>query len=88
MAGDIQRRTDGKWRARYRDANHRGHARHFPRKRDAERWLASQEAAMFAAMGRPDPLKITVGEWLPQWPARQVQLNLAYAGLRWVSWWH
>ena len=26
-------------------------------------------------MGRPDPLKITVGEWLPQWLARQVQLK-------------
>ena len=26
-------------------------------------------------MGRPDPLKITVGEWLPQWLARQVQLR-------------
>jgi hypothetical protein len=31
MAGNIQRRPDGKWRARYRDANHREHARHFAR---------------------------------------------------------
>ena len=46
MAGNIQRRPDGKWRARYRDANHREHARHFPRKRDAEHWLASQEVAI------------------------------------------
>jgi hypothetical protein len=36
MAGNIQRRPDGKWRARYRDTNHREHARHFARKRDAE----------------------------------------------------
>jgi hypothetical protein len=46
MAGNIQRRPDGKWRARYRDANHPEHARRFSRKRDAERWLASQEVAI------------------------------------------
>ena len=54
MAGNIQRRPDGKWRARYRDANHREHARHFRRKRDAERWLASQEVAI-ARDGWVDP---------------------------------
>jgi hypothetical protein len=76
VAGNIQRRPDGKWRARYRDTNHREHARHFPRKRDAERWLASQEVAI--ARGEwvdPTLSKITVGEWLPQWLARQVQLK-------------
>jgi integrase len=76
VAGNIQRRPDGKWRARYRDANHREHARHFPRKRDAERWLASQEVAI--ARGEwvdPTLSKITIGEWLPQWLARQVQLK-------------
>ena len=76
MAGNIQRRPDGKWRARYRDANHREHARHFPRKRDAERWLASQEIAI--ARGEwvdPTLSKITVGEWLPRWLALQVQLK-------------
>jgi hypothetical protein len=51
MAGNIQRRPDGKWRARYRDANHREHARHFARKRDAERWLASQEVAIARVSG-------------------------------------
>ena len=76
MAGNIQRRPDGKWRARYRDANHREHARHFPRKRDAEQWLASQEVAI--ARGEwvdPALSKITVGEWLPRWLALQVQLK-------------
>jgi site-specific recombinase XerC len=75
MAGNIQRRPDGKWRARHRDTNHREHARHFARKRDAERWLASQEVAI--SRGEwvdPTLSKITVGEWLPQWLARQVQL--------------
>jgi integrase len=76
MAGNIQRRPDGKWRARYRDANHREHARHFPRKRDAEQWLASQEVAI--ARGEwvdPARSKITVGEWLRAWLALQVQLK-------------
>ena len=76
MAGNIQRRPDGKWRARYRDANHREHARHFSRKRDAEQWLASQEVAV--ARGEwvdPALSKITIGEWLPEWLALQVQLK-------------
>jgi integrase len=76
MAGNIQRRPDGKWRARYRDANHREHARHFPRKRDAEQWLASQEVAI--ARGEwvdPTLSKITLGEWLPRWLALQLQLK-------------
>jgi integrase len=76
MAGNIQRRPDGKWRARYRDANHREHARHFSRKRDAEQWLASQKVAI--ARGEwvePARSKITIGEWLPAWLALQVQLK-------------
>lgn len=35
----IARRSDGQWRARYRDPGGRGHARHFVRKVDAQRWL-------------------------------------------------
>jgi hypothetical protein len=35
----VQKRPDGRWRARYRDAADKEHARHFARKADAERWL-------------------------------------------------
>ena len=35
----IKRRPDGAWRARYRDAAGKEHARHFVRKVDAQRWL-------------------------------------------------
>src|SRR5438874_2587788 len=35
----IHKRPDGRWRARYRDAADREHARHFSRKVDAQRWL-------------------------------------------------
>ena len=35
----IAKRPDGQWRARYRDAAGKEHARHFTRKVDAQRWL-------------------------------------------------
>ena len=35
----IAKREDGRWRARYRDAAGKEHARHFARKVDAQRWL-------------------------------------------------
>lgn len=76
MAGNVRRRPDGKWRARYRDASHRERSRHFARKSDAQRWLASQEVAI-ARGDWIDPIlaRITVGEWLPRWLALQVQLK-------------
>jgi integrase len=76
MAGDIQRRPDGRWRARYRDPNSREHAKHFSKRTDAVRWLASQEVAL--ARGEwidPALAKITVGEWVQRWHAQQVQLK-------------
>jgi hypothetical protein len=76
MAGSIKRRPDGRWRARYRDASHREHAKHFARKGDAARWLASQEVAI--ARGEwidPALSRITVGEWVRRWHGQQVQLK-------------
>jgi integrase len=76
MAGNIARRSDGKWRARYRDAAGREHARHFPRKIDAVRWLASVEIAR--ARGEwvdPRRARVTVAEWAGEWLAAQVQLK-------------
>ena len=35
----IAKRSDGGWRARYRDGAGREHAKHFGRKVDAQRWL-------------------------------------------------
>lgn len=35
----VQKRPDGKWRARYRDDDNVEHARHFRRKIDAHDWL-------------------------------------------------
>ena len=35
----IQKRSNGKWRARYSDSAGNEHAKHFDRKVDGQRWL-------------------------------------------------
>ncbi|KMM46520.1 integrase [Cellulomonas sp. A375-1] len=42
----IQKRADGVWRARYRDAASKEHAKHFARKTDAQRWLDEVTASI------------------------------------------
>jgi integrase len=42
----IQKRPDGRWRARYHDEADREHARHFTRKVDAQRWLDTVTASI------------------------------------------
>ena len=43
---NIQKRPDGRWRARYRDANGKKHAKHFDRKVDAQRWVDEVTASI------------------------------------------
>jgi integrase len=69
----IQKRDNGSWRARYRDAAGKEHARHFPRKIDAQRWL--DEVTASVVTGRyvdPKGGKITFAQWFDQWTAAQV----------------
>lgn len=76
VSGNIQKRPNGKWRARHRDAAGREHARHFVRKIDAERWLASVGVAQ--ARGEwldPAAGKVRLGDWAEQWLKGQVQLK-------------
>ncbi len=42
----ISKRPDGRWRARYRDANGKEHAKHFDRKTDGQRWLDQVTASL------------------------------------------
>lgn len=64
----IKKRPDGSWRARYRDANDKEHARHFPRKIDAQNWLNEVTAAVVAGTYvDPKTAKTTVGEWCQAW---------------------
>ncbi|WP_240625181.1 tyrosine-type recombinase/integrase [Kocuria tytonicola] len=66
--GSIKQRTNGAWRARYRDEDRREHARHFKLKRDAEAWL--QEVTASLVRGDyldPQQAAMTVGEWCEKW---------------------
>jgi hypothetical protein len=74
--GSIDRRANGRWRARYRDGLGRQHSRHFDRKVDARRWLATVVVAR--SRGEwvdPGLSRITVGEWAADWLHAQVQLK-------------
>ena len=72
--GSIKRRPDGRWRARYRDAAGREHARHFARKVDAQAWLAQITASVVAGTyADPNAGRMTYGEWAIRWRA---SLNL------------
>jgi hypothetical protein len=64
----IAKRADGQWRARYRDAAGKEHARHFGRRVDAQRWL-DQETAKMQTGSWVDPrtAKTTVEEWCIRW---------------------
>jgi len=76
VAGNVARRPDGAWRARYRDPSGREHSQHFDRKLDAERWQASVQIAQ--ARGEwldPHRARVRVGEWATTWLAGQVQLK-------------
>src|SRR3954451_14657729 len=68
VAGNVARRPDGKWRARYRDGAGKEHAKHFDRKSDAERWLAAAQVAL--SRGEwvdPSLSRVTVEEWAKIW---------------------
>lgn len=72
----IAKRSDGRWRARYRDAAGTEHARHFARKVDAQRWLDSVTASI--QTGKyvdPGVGRETVAEYAHSWLDRQVQLR-------------
>ncbi len=64
----VKKRPDGKWRARYRDAAGREHARHFDRKVDAQGWLDEVTASIVTGTYTdPSKAKVTVGEWCDSW---------------------
>jgi integrase len=84
--GSVQKRPDGKWRARYRDPARKEHARHFDRKLDAQRWVDAQETAKSRGEWIDPALsRITVGAWAAEWLAGQVQIKPStrarYAGV-------
>jgi integrase len=73
---NIAKRPDGRWRARYRDARGREHARHFPRKIDAQNWLDSVATAVnTGTYTEPAKARITVGELAHVWLAGKINLK-------------
>ena len=68
----IKKRADGVWRARYRDEAGREHAKHFPRKADAQRWLDEVTAAVVTGQYiDPKAGRITWSSWCASWIDRQ-----------------
>ena len=64
----IQRRPDGRWRARYRDDQGREHSKHVARKADGQRWLDEQTAKLVNGTHvSPRLARMTVREWCDTW---------------------
>jgi integrase len=69
----IKKREDGQWRARYRDAAGKEHARHFARKIDAQRWVDETTASVVTGQYvDPKAGRVTVREYAERWRASQV----------------
>lgn len=66
----INKRPDGRWRARYRDAAGREHAKHFERKVDAERFRAGIASQLLTgSYVDPARSRVTMREWSTRWLA-------------------
>jgi integrase len=64
----IAKRPNGRWRARYRDAAGKEHARHFDRKTDAQKWLDAITADLVkGTYVDPKTARITVARWCDTW---------------------
>ena len=69
----VSKRPNGKWRARYRDASGREHARHFARKVDAQRWLDEVTASVVTGLYvDPRAGAISFRVYAEQWREAQV----------------
>jgi integrase len=73
MAGNIAKRPNGRWRARYRDEAGNERARHFDRKIDAQRWLDNVTASVVTGTyADPKAGKVTFAAFFGEWSTRQV----------------
>lgn len=70
---NVQKRPNGKWRARYRDLDGKEHARHFDRKVDAQRWLDEVTTSMVTGLYvDPRAGKISFEKYATKWEAEQI----------------
>jgi integrase len=69
----IAKRPDGQWRARYRDEAGKEHARHFPRRVDAQRWLDEVTTAVVTGQYvDPKAGRVTFQSFYAEWSQRQI----------------
>lgn len=87
----IKQRPDGVWRARYRDAAGKEHARHFKLKRDAQRWI--DEVTTSIVTGQyvgPKAGAALWSTWAAAWVERQTwaagTVQAAQTALQSVPW--
>lgn len=73
MAGNIARRSNGKWRARYRDETGKESSRHFDRRSDAQLWLDQVTTSVITGMYvDPRAGRVTFATFYDEWSARQI----------------
>jgi integrase len=72
----VKKRANGQWRARYRDAANREHARHFGTKRAAEEWLAGVTAAVVTGTYvDPRAGKVHFDDYAKEWLATKAGVS-------------
>lgn len=76
MASIKRRSENGPWRARYRDAAGKEHARHFDRKAEAQKWLDEVTASIVTgSYVDPKAGRVTLESFYTEWAARQVWVH-------------
>lgn len=74
--GFVERRAQGKWRARYRGPDGKERSRTRERRVDAQRWLTEQQSSIArGAWVDPAAGRITLGDWAGRWLAAQGHLK-------------
>ena len=69
----VKQRPNGVWRARYRDQNGKEHSAHRKTKREAQRWLDEQTAAVVTGQwADPSAGRVSWDDWVSSWMAMQV----------------
>ena len=78
----VKKRPDGQWRARYRDAAGKEHARHFARKIDAQQWLDTVTSSVVTGTYvDPRAGSVTFDGFYRAWAARQVWVPSTARGM-------
>jgi hypothetical protein len=71
--GEHPEADNGSWRARYRDDAGKEHARHFPRKIDAQKWLDGVTVSVVTgSYVDPKSGKVTLRTFYAEWSTRQI----------------